>query len=70
MAITRLRKTFHYAADNSDEDDTPLELDEEGKFSATSCIFPLLKGEEQEQLIEKLRQENEEKNAEYMVTNK
>jgi len=30
MAATRLRKTIHYPADNSDEDDTPKDLDEEG----------------------------------------
>ena len=30
MATARLRKTFHYPADNSDEDDTPRDLDEEG----------------------------------------
>ena len=30
MATARLRKTFRYPADNSDEDDTPRDLDEEG----------------------------------------
>ena len=30
MATARLRKTFQYPADNSDEDDTPRDLDEEG----------------------------------------
>lgn len=32
MAATRLRKTFRYPAENSDDDDddTPKELDEEG----------------------------------------
>ncbi len=30
MATTRLRKTFQYPADNSDDDDTPADLDEEG----------------------------------------
>ena len=30
MASARLRKTFHYPADNSDEDETPEDLDEEG----------------------------------------
>lgn len=30
MATARLRKTFQYPADNSDEDDTPGDLDEEG----------------------------------------
>ena len=30
MATARLRKTFHYPADNSDDDDTPRDLDEEG----------------------------------------
>lgn len=43
MATTRLRKTFHYPADNSDEDDTPLELDEEGKFTRISLRFSLTK---------------------------
>lgn len=30
MATARLRKTFQYPADNSDEDDMPRDLDEEG----------------------------------------
>ena len=30
MAATRLRKTFNYPADDSDGDDTPGDLDEEG----------------------------------------
>ena len=30
MATARLRKTFRYPADNSDEDDMPRDLDEEG----------------------------------------
>ncbi|MCJ1255729.1 hypothetical protein MMC24_003546 [Lignoscripta atroalba] len=50
MASTRLRKTFHYPADTSDEDDTPRELDEE----------------EQEKLIAKMRRENDERNEQYM----
>ncbi len=37
MATTRLRKTFHYPADDSEDDDEPLDLDEEGRpFSFTS----------------------------------
>ena len=39
MATARLRKTFHYLADNSDEDDTPRYLDEEG-----SELFSCLRG--------------------------
>ena len=31
MAATRLRKTFHYPADDSEDDDTPRDLDEEGE---------------------------------------
>lgn len=30
MATARLRKTFNYLAENSDDDDTPRDLDEEG----------------------------------------
>ena len=33
MAAPRLRKTFHYPADDSEEDDTPEGLDEEGMIS-------------------------------------
>jgi len=29
---SRLRKTFHYPADNDDDDSGPEALDEEGKF--------------------------------------
>ncbi len=37
MATTRLRQTFHYPADNSEDDDEPLDLDEEGwPFEFTS----------------------------------
>ncbi|KAF6227732.1 hypothetical protein HO173_012062 [Letharia columbiana] len=49
MAATRLRETFQYPADNSDDDDTPKNLDEE----------------EQEKLIAKLRVEDDERNEEY-----
>lgn len=49
MATARLRKTFQYPTDNSDEDDTPRDLDEE----------------EQEKLIKKLREEDDERNEEY-----
>jgi len=30
MATARLRKTFHYPANNSNDDETPSDLDEEG----------------------------------------
>ncbi|MCJ1308424.1 hypothetical protein MMC25_002077 [Agyrium rufum] len=50
MAAPRLRKTFHYPADESDDDDLPHELDEE----------------EQENLIEKLRKEEADKNTLYL----
>lgn len=30
MAAARLRKTFQYPGDNSDEDDEPRDMDEEG----------------------------------------
>ena len=30
MATTRLRKSFQYPADDSDEDEAPLAMDEEG----------------------------------------
>ncbi len=30
MAATRLRKTFQYPADNSEEDEEPRDMDEEG----------------------------------------
>ena len=33
MVATRLRKTFRYPADNSDDDDVPKDLDEEGYYS-------------------------------------
>ena len=69
MSTTRLRKSFHYPADNSEDDDTPLALDEEGRSSiyflficATNSGFI-----EQEKLIEKLRKENAERNEEYLV---
>lgn len=32
MANTRLRKTFQYPADNSDEDEAPRDMDEEGEW--------------------------------------
>ena len=32
MAATRLRKTFQYPTDNSDDDDTPKDLDDEGCY--------------------------------------
>ena len=41
MATARLRKTFHYPADNSDEDDTPRDLDEEGT-ELLGCLRVLL----------------------------
>ena len=31
MATTRLRKTFRYPADGSDDDETPKDLDEQGQ---------------------------------------
>ncbi|CAF9910209.1 MAG: hypothetical protein ALECFALPRED_006419 [Alectoria fallacina] len=49
MATTRLRRTFRYPADNSEDDDIPTDLDEE----------------EQEKLIAKLRAEDDERNGEY-----
>ncbi|KAK4692384.1 hypothetical protein P7C71_g4811, partial [Lecanoromycetidae sp. Uapishka_2] len=49
MAATRLRKTFHYPADNSDEDDAPREMDEE----------------EQEKLIKNLEKEDDERNEQW-----
>ena len=36
MATTRLRKTLHYPADESDEDDTLADLDEEGSWQFSS----------------------------------
>ncbi|MCJ1243501.1 hypothetical protein MMC30_000698 [Trapelia coarctata] len=50
MATTKLRKTFKYPADDSEEDDSPEALDEE----------------EQEKLIAKMREENDERNQEYL----
>ena len=32
MATTRVRKTFKYPAENSDDDDMPREMDEEGEI--------------------------------------
>ncbi|KAL2051593.1 hypothetical protein ABVK25_008007 [Lepraria finkii] len=49
MATARLRKTFNYLAENSDDDDTPRDLDEE----------------EQEKLIKKLREQDDERNEEF-----
>ncbi|KAL9636337.1 MAG: hypothetical protein Q9164_002883 [Protoblastenia rupestris] len=49
MATARLRNTFRYPADNSEDDDTPGDLDEE----------------EQEKLIQKLKEEDEKRNEQY-----
>ncbi|MCJ1425938.1 hypothetical protein MMC29_003839 [Sticta canariensis] len=49
MAATRLRKTFRFPTDSSEEDDDPEVLDEE----------------EQDNLIGKLRKENEERNEDF-----
>lgn len=38
MAATRLRKTFRYAADDSDDDETPMDLDEEGYYSQNCSV--------------------------------
>ena len=69
MATTRFRKSFQYPADNSEDDDIPLALDEEGRSTiyllcmcATNHDFV-----EQEKLIERLREENAERNEEYLV---
>ena len=35
MATTRLRKAFQYPGDDSEEDDTPRDLDEEGGLEQT-----------------------------------
>ena len=57
--------------DNSDSDDTPEALDEEGEgyqilaSGGTSLTDKFL---EQEKLIAKMRAENQERNDEYLVT--
>ena len=69
MATAKLRKTFRYPSDDSDEDETPQALDEEGKMNLEydgehdleNCDL------EQEKLIQKLRVETEERNEEYVV---
>ena len=69
MSTTRLRKSFHYPVNDSEDDDTPLALDEEGRSSIyLFCICGPNSGfVEQEKLIEKLREENAERNEEYLV---
>ena len=36
MATTQLRRSFRYPTEDSDDDDTPNDLDEEGKRPARS----------------------------------
>ena len=69
MAATRLRKSFRYPADNSEDDDIPLALDEEGRrFICAFCISSTNSDlAEQEKLIKKLRNENAERNEAYLV---
>lgn len=70
MATARLRKVFHYPADNSDDDDTPGDLDEEGGldclFVGSYFLFILLRTE-QEKLIAKLRDDNDKGNKNFRV---
>lgn len=69
MAAARLRKTFRLPADNSDDDDDFEVLDEEGNpiYSGIDRSL-LIICSEQENLITKLRMENEERNEEFKVT--
>lgn len=67
MATTRLRKTFQYPADNSDEDEAPRDMDEEGKWKQDGKQASIDERLEQEKLIKKLREEDEERNKEYKV---
>ncbi len=69
MATTRLRKTFPFPADNSEDEGLPQALDEEGCHSDNlqrhmAKDLPT----EQEKLIAKLRTENEERNDQYTVS--
>ncbi|MCJ1340221.1 hypothetical protein MMC09_005515 [Bachmanniomyces sp. S44760] len=67
MDSTKLRRTFHYPSENSEDDDNPREIDEEGQYirghkGGSSVINAVV---EQEKYIAKLRRENEEKNDQY-----
>ena len=69
MDSTKLRRTFHYPSENSEDDDNPREIDEEGQYirghkGGSSVINAVV---EQEKYIAKLRRENEEKNDQYEV---
>ena len=68
MPSSRLRKAFKYPADNSDEDDSPYVLDEEGLYKLLYYGFNQAKmAVEQEKLIAKMRQSNETRDQQYLV---
>lgn len=70
MATARLRKAFHYPADNSDDDDIPKDLDEEGMLDflfVGNYFLLILWRTEQEKLIAKLRNDNEKGNKQFKV---
>ncbi|KAL6715082.1 hypothetical protein ACLMJK_007343 [Lecanora helva] len=69
MATTRLRKTFKYPTDSSDEDNLPNDMDEEGRLvPGRNCNFAMELTDmavEQEKLIQRLQAEDDERNEEY-----
>jgi len=65
MARTRLRKTFQRESD--EEGDEPDAMDEEGLYSHFRRLNFLLTSAEQDELIQRLKKENDDKNESYMV---
>ena len=68
MTTKRLRKAFRYPADNSDEDELPHLLDEEGLCKPLHSASEQAKvAIEQERLIAKMRQDNETRDQQFLV---
>jgi hypothetical protein len=71
MAAARLRKTFRYPEDSDDDEHEREELDEEGPFvnhRNLKSIWSFTDNPaEQESVIERLRVQNDKRNAEYSV---
>ena len=68
MSSTRLRKAVKYPADDSNEDDLPHVLDEEGlckpvRYACKQAKMPV----EQEKFIAKMRQDNEIRDQQFLV---
>ncbi|KAB8076307.1 hypothetical protein BDV29DRAFT_89992 [Aspergillus leporis] len=72
MAAARLRKTFRYPEDSDDDEHEREELDEEGPFvnhRNLKSIWSFTDNPaEQESVIERLRVQNDKRNAEYSIT--